>query len=125
MCDKIKAMLSIEESLKRLDEATKGTAQKEYADQLLHVFVCKHHRDWNENTTGDEIAEALVDFLWDTDQECRRCSECGSLMRAGYCVDGGDAYYCSDECLHKHYTEKEWEEMYDGGNSDSYYTEWY
>lgn len=46
-------------------------------------------------------------------------------MRTGYVIDGGVEYYCTDECLHKHYTEEEWEDMYDDGNSDSYWTEWY
>ena len=41
----------------------------------------------------------------------RTCSECGKAMAQGYVVGGGDEYYCSDECLHKHYSEEEWEEM--------------
>ena len=54
----------------------------------------------------------------------RECSECGKEMNEGYCIDNGLEYYCSDECLHKHYTEEEYEEMYDDGNGDSYWTEW-
>lgn len=55
----------------------------------------------------------------------RYCDECGELMWDGYCIENGMEYYCSDECLHKHYTEEEWDEMYDEGNGDSYYTDWY
>lgn len=55
----------------------------------------------------------------------RICKECGNHdFMAGYVVDGGGEYYCSDECLHKHYTEQEWLDMYEDGG-DSYYTEWY
>ena len=54
----------------------------------------------------------------------RYCSECGKPMREGYCIDNGLEYYCSDECLHKHYTEEEWLDMYDDGNSDNYWTQW-
>jgi len=54
----------------------------------------------------------------------RKCSECGRPMVQGYLIHDGDEYYCSDECLHKHYTEQEWLELYDNGNSDSYWTEW-
>ncbi len=54
----------------------------------------------------------------------RTCSECDKKMMEGYVIDGGLDYYCSDECLHKHFTEEEWEEMYDEGNSESYWTEW-
>ena len=54
----------------------------------------------------------------------RTCSECGKKMVQGYCIDNGMEYYCSDECLHKHYTEEEYLEMYDDGNGDTYWTEW-
>lgn len=54
----------------------------------------------------------------------RCCSECKKSMNKGYCIENGEEYYCSDECLHKHYTEEEYEELYDDGNGDSYYTEW-
>jgi len=54
----------------------------------------------------------------------RNCTECGAGMNEGYCFDGGRAYYCSNECLHKHYTPAEWAEMYADGEGDSYWTEW-
>lgn len=68
-------------------------------------------------------AESFTDFWWDTDRACRRCSECGRLMRKGYCIDAGAAYYCSDECLHTDFTDEEWAEEYES-NDQSYYTEW-
>ena len=52
----------------------------------------------------------------------RICSECKKKMIEGYCIYDGLEYYCSDECLHKHYTEEEYLEMYDEDNS--YWTEW-
>jgi hypothetical protein len=55
----------------------------------------------------------------------RTCDECGKGMNEGYCVDSGCEYYCSDACLHKHYSPKEWEEAYAGGDGDSYWTTWY
>lgn len=55
----------------------------------------------------------------------RICSECKKKMYEGYCIENGTEYYCSDECLHKHYNEEEYLEMYDDGEGDSYYTEWY
>ena len=45
-------------------------------------------------------------------------------------IDGGsyltenEEYYCSDECLHEHYTEQEWSEMYEDGGGENYWTEW-
>lgn len=57
-------------------------------------------------------------------EEPRTCSECGKDMTEGYCIENGLEYYCSDECLHKHYTDDEYNELYDNGYGDSYYTEW-
>jgi hypothetical protein len=54
----------------------------------------------------------------------RICDECGEVMTQGYCINDGDEHYCSDECLHKHYTQDEYLEMYDDGNGDSYWTDW-
>jgi hypothetical protein len=45
-------------------------------------------------------------------------------MRNGYVIDAGAEYYCGEECLHKHYTPAEWEELYGDGETDSYWTEW-
>jgi hypothetical protein len=54
----------------------------------------------------------------------RKCSECGKGMNEGYCIEQGTDYYCSDECLNKHISPKDWDELYDDGNGDSYWTEW-
>lgn len=56
--------------------------------------------------------------------ELRKCSHCGKEMSVGYCIRGGEEYYCSDDCLHEHYSEEEYLELYDNGNGDSYWTEW-
>lgn len=53
----------------------------------------------------------------------RKCDECGAGMNEGYCIDSV-IYYCSDECLHKHFTPEEWEEAYADGEGDSYWTTW-
>jgi len=56
---------------------------------------------------------------------CRTCSECGKGMNEGFLVGGGMEYYCTDECLHKHYTKEEWEnEMYSDDSDENYWTEW-
>ena len=54
----------------------------------------------------------------------RECDECGKGMNEGYCIDGGMAYYCSDECLHKNMTPEEWTELYNDGDGDSCWTTW-
>ena len=52
----------------------------------------------------------------------RICTECGKEMKKGYMVGDGDEYYCCDKCLFKHYTPKEWQEIFD--NDNGYWTEW-
>lgn len=72
----------------------------------------------------EKISTASYNDLINYFINSRKCSGCGKEMNEGYCIDNGLEYYCSDECLHKHYTEEEYEEMYDDGNGDSYWTEW-
>ena len=57
-------------------------------------------------------------------EEIRVCSVCNKNMKEGYCIEGGAAYYCSDECLNERMTIEEFEELYNGGYGDSYWTEW-
>jgi len=54
----------------------------------------------------------------------RKCDECGKGMNEGFCINGGCEYYCTEECLHKHYTKEEYDEMYNDDEGDTYWTEW-
>lgn len=63
----------------------------------------------------------------------RICSHCGKLMSEGYINKMGEPteYYCSDECLHRHYTPQEWAQLCRGpegqeeaGNDFCYWTQW-
>jgi len=58
------------------------------------------------------------------DDAVRICDECGEIMTEGFCISGGEEYYCSEPCRDKNYTEEEWEVLYDNGNGDSYFTTW-
>ena len=102
-------MTTIESILTRLTNAVSGTDKELYTEEELTKFATFYLDKWDENTSEDVIAES--------------CSECGKLMREGYCVDMGAAYYCSDDCLHTEYTEEEWAEECEN-NDQSYYTEW-
>lgn len=55
----------------------------------------------------------------------RICDECGKKIQEGYCIEGGFAYYCSEKCLYKNMSKKQFNDLYDNGNGDSYWTEWY
>lgn len=52
----------------------------------------------------------------------RKCSECNNVFNEGYCLGDGEEYYCSENCLHKHYTKKEFKVLYDEGQG--YWTAW-
>ena len=79
--------------------------------ELMADYVMKHR-----------TAEELVDEL--ELEHIRVCSECGKPMYEGYCIEDGAEYYCSEECLHENLTDKEYENLYDEGRGDSYYTSW-
>jgi len=117
-------MTTIKSILSRLTIGVSGTEKLFYSEEELNEFAQFYLDKWDESTSEDVIAEAFTDFWWDTDYYCRRCSICGKLMREGFCVNMGDAYYCSDECLHNEYTDEEWAEECEN-NAQSYYTEWY
>ena len=52
----------------------------------------------------------------------RTCDLCGKPMLDGFCIRDGMEYFCSDECLHKVYTEEEYQELYD--SDQAYWTTW-
>ena len=60
-----------------------------------------------EEFTQDELETLRLE-----DYEVRQCDECGRLIHDGFCIDNGYEYYDSEECLHKHYTEREYLCMY-------------
>jgi hypothetical protein len=66
-----------------------------------------------------KVIQALNDFKdvleHPTDSsELKFCDECGRLMHDGFCIGGGEEYFCSQECLYKNYTEGEYLAMYAG-----------
>lgn len=78
----------------------------------------------DKNIISDDEKEQCKEILGELDIEIRICSECGRFMYEGYCIEGGDGYFCNDECLYKNMTREEFDELYADGEGDSYYTEW-
>lgn len=54
--------------------------------------------------------------------KCRICSCCSKGMDEGFCINDGEEYYCSEECLHKKYSKKEYNSMFK--NDIAYWTQW-
>ena len=103
----------------------------DYSNNIVYDFLieeCKQISDlWNKY--GEGLLSHTTDFdFWEELSEqidCFRvCNECGRPMIEGYVIDGRDTY-CSDECLHKHFKDEEYNELFDDGNSDTYWTTWY
>lgn len=115
-------MTTKESILCRLTQQVNGTDKELFTEVELNKFASFYCDKWDENTSTAVIVNSFVSYWWDTDRNCRRCSQCDNLMREGYCLDMGLAYYCSDDCLHTEFTEQEWEEECNT-NDQSYYTE--
>lgn len=87
-------------------------------DELYDLGGCINLIELFKKATIEE--DTTEDYI-----NVRHCNECGKEMWEGFCIEGGLKYYCSEECLYKNLTEEEYEELYDNGNGDSYYTDWY
>ena len=55
----------------------------------------------------------------------RMCDACGKPMLDGFIIGGGEAYYCSEECLHTVMTDEEYMELYEELGSDTFWTTWW
>lgn len=113
-------IFNMEDILKHLTIKVGGTDKEFYSEAELKMFAEYYEKE----CSGEDVVTSFLDYWWDSYKPCRICSICGKLMRAGYCLDSGAKYYCSDECLHHEFTDEEWEEEYNN-NDQSYYTEWY
>ena len=74
-------MTTMKSILSRLTQAVNGTDKELFSEQELNQFASFYLDKWDENTSEDVVAESFVDYWWNTDRACRRCSECGKLMR--------------------------------------------
>lgn len=105
---------------------------KERLEQLALEFIGKYYGGQEQEDPCYNI-KRMVDYMVENyDKEdtsnyvyVRHCDECGKEMWDGYCIENGIEYYCSEECLHKNISEEYFEELYDNGDGDSYWTEWY
>lgn len=76
------------------------------------------------------ISDNAMDFLNNLlenlihSNNLRSCSHCGKIFFEGYVIEDGVDYYCNDKCLEANMTREEFDELFNGGNGDSYYTEW-
>ena len=120
-------MNDLKDMLEMLSE--KGYTPSEF--MVLYELSCKYgFKELSEEDQKTLVDNAYLEYLRNDftsleeaiNNTVRTCTECGRIMIQGYCVGDGLEYYCNGECLHKHYTKDEYEEMY--RDNDAYYTEW-
>ena len=106
------------------------------AEDFTNKYVCSNYK--HHNPTIEEVKSLILDVILEVKQKevkqknlkhikelkfARKCSQCDKVFNEGYCINGGEKYYCSDECLHKNISKEEWDKHYtDEGNS--YWTVW-
>lgn len=66
----------------------------------------------------------ITSMLENYDLEIRQCDVCKAYMIEGCCVENGEAYYCSQECMYQEMTQEEFDELYDNGEGSTYWTDW-
>ena len=102
-----------------LEQKFKGSEKEFFSEEEINKFL-----EYYSNDIWENIGDEFITYMGEHGKEVRQCSICGKLMDEGYIYDGGDKYYCSDECLHKDFTPEEWKlecEM----NEESTWTTWW
>jgi len=84
--------------------------------------ICNYDYEEMQNTLNS-LQNMLNSSIEYEEEHTRTCSECKNKMTSGYITSDFD-YYCSDECLHKHYTEEEWKELHEKYEDDFFWTSW-
>jgi hypothetical protein len=92
-------------------------------DYTLNVDTCDTESLW------DAVHETFTNYVIENGiKYAHKCDKCKQGMNEGYYVNNGEEFYCSAECLHQVYTQKQWEEMYqeseEHGGNDNYWTQW-
>ena len=103
----------------------------EYSNKIVYEFLAKECQSipglWDKFKDGIIAHSCDIDFWEELSEELdcfRICNECGKPMIEGFVIDGCDTY-CSEECLHKHISEEEYNNLYNNGNGEAYWTTWY
>ena len=84
--------------------------------------ICNYNYEEMQSTL-DSLQFMLNQAKDYAEEHTRVSSECQCVMTNGY-ITSDFYYYCSDECLHKHYTEEEWKELHEKYEDDFYWTSW-
>lgn len=141
------------EELNKIYDNLKMGRSNEYWIEKFTAGYDQDNITWDE-VKKDETADCYIEYtyIYDLDQRkletegqdtlelyhlqkeiesytktkyARRCDHCGKVFNEGFCINGGEEYYCSNQCLDAEIPEDEQEELDIGwDDSESYWTEW-
>lgn len=72
---------------------------------------------------GHDFEEFIESLKCGDEEYYRECSHCNKIFVQGFCIEAYDEYYCSEECLFKNMTPKEYKNLYD--KNLAYFTEYH
>ena len=104
-------------------ELIKPFIKKEFsynADQITNASSLEGLLIWLLEGAVKSQRQAFLE--WFDINSIKVCDQCGKFITEGYIVEDW-LYFCSDECLHKRYTQSQYDALYE--NDDAYWTEWY
>ncbi len=102
---------------------------------LVRPFIKKEFGYDADRITNESSLDGLLVWLLERADKTQRqnfldwfaiytikvCDQCGKFMTDGYVVDDY-LHFCSDECLHQHYSPAEYDALYDADLA--YWTDW-
>lgn len=88
-----------------------------YADGHFDFVCTSAHETGNMLATKNLVMNEL--------KEERLCSKCEVSMQEGFYFESDGTQYCSEECLLKVISRKDYLKIYDNGNGNAYWTDWY
>jgi len=98
---------------------------QEHRDQSVAKTIAQsiEEAEMQDDEDEEDFNESL-DSNDTNDDDIHRCDACKEVMSQGYVINGGEEYFCSNTCLNTKYDKEAFEELYDDGEGDSYWTEW-
>lgn len=98
---------------------------KTIAQSIEEAEMQDDDEDFNESLDSDTYPDDKHDENeYHDEDDIHHCDACKEVMSQGYVINGGEEYFCSNTCLNTKYDKEAFEELYDDGEGDSYWTEW-
>ena len=95
------------------------------AENYIPIIITREHIKGAIQQAQQDVLKEFSDLIDKHNLPIRICTHCNKPMIQGYCINDGDSYFCSKECLDEKFTQSEQEELEIGSDSsNSYWTNW-